>query len=59
MPDTELEQAYDLIAEAIDRAGREQETEFLARLCLALSAQLESASQVKAAIHAAETGHRQ
>jgi hypothetical protein len=59
MPDRELEQAYDLIAEAIDRAGRGQEAEFLARLCLALAAQLDNVSQVKTAIDAAEKADRQ
>lgn len=54
MSEAELEQAYDLIAKAIDRVGPASESQFLARLCLALSAQLSSIDLLTEAIHAAE-----
>jgi hypothetical protein len=37
LPPADLETAYELLAEAIDRAGAEREALFLARLALALA----------------------
>jgi hypothetical protein len=54
LSESDLERAYDLIAQAVDRAGPARETAFLARLALALSAQLPSIEQVVDAIRAAE-----
>lgn len=54
MSEAELEQLYDLIAAAVDRVGRAQESLFLAKLSLALSAQLPSVDSVVEAIRAAE-----
>jgi hypothetical protein len=54
LSETELEQAYDLIATAIDRAGPARESLFLAKLCLALGAQMTSIDSIVAAIRAAE-----
>ncbi len=54
LSEAELEQAYDLIAAAIDRVGRADESLFLAKLCLALSAQLPSVESIAEAIRAAE-----
>ena len=54
LSEADLERAYDLIAQAVDRAGPARETAFLARLALALSAQLPSVEQVVEAIRAAE-----
>jgi hypothetical protein len=54
LSEPELERAYDLIAEAIDRVGRAQESQFLARLSLALSAQLPAIGLLIEAIRAAE-----
>ena len=54
LSESDLEQAYDLIAAAIDRAGREQESLFLAKLCLALSTQMASIDSIVAAIRTAE-----
>ena len=51
LPFTELEDAYDLIAAAIDRAG-DNATLFLAKLALALTSQLEAPGQLRAAIEA-------
>lgn len=54
LSESELEQAYDLIAAAIDRVGHNQESLFLAKLCLALSAQLKSVDSIAEAIRTAE-----
>ena len=54
LTETELERAYDLIAESVDRAGRANESLFLAKLCLALSAQLPSVDSLVQAIRLAE-----
>ena len=59
LPDADLEQAYDLIAAAIDRAGREYESLFLAKLCLALSTQMSSLESISAAIRTAEQDLRE
>ena len=52
--EAELEQAFERIAEAIDRVGKEREAEFLAKLCLALATQLPSIDPIADAIRAAE-----
>jgi hypothetical protein len=52
--EADLEQAYDLIATAIDRAGPARESLFLAKLCLALAAQMTSLDSIIEAIRAAE-----
>jgi hypothetical protein len=54
LSEADLERAYDLVAQAVDRAGPAREAAFLARLALALSAQLPSIEQVIEAIRAAE-----
>ena len=54
MSEADLERAYDLIAEAIDRAGPTRDSQFLARLSLALSAQLASLESLVEAIRVAE-----
>ncbi len=54
LPESELEEAYDLIAAAIDRVGRAHESLFLAKLCLALGAQMTSVDAIVEAIRAAE-----
>jgi len=54
LSEPELEQAYDLIATAIDRVGRTDESLFLAKLCLALSAQVQSVHLIAEAIRTAE-----
>ena len=50
----ELEQAFDLIAEAIDEVGPEHETKFLAKLALMLSHQLGAIDRVATAIDRAK-----
>jgi hypothetical protein len=54
LSEANLEQAYDLIAAAIDRAGPGNESLFLAKLCLALGAQMTSIGSIIEAIQAAE-----
>lgn len=49
----ELEEAYDLIAGAIDRAGSENESLFLAKLCLALANGASDVASVRRAIEIA------
>lgn len=56
LTEEELAVAYDLIAEAVDRAGAEKESLLLAKLALALAARLESLAELKAAIQVAENG---
>lgn len=46
----ELEEAYDLIAEAIDKAGPKNESLFLAKLCLALANGARDVAAVRRAI---------
>ena len=59
LSESELEQAYDLIATAIDRVGSTHESLFLAKLCLTLSAQLPSVDSIAEAIRTAEQDLRQ
>ncbi|HEY7377213.1 MAG TPA: hypothetical protein VH542_00865 [Steroidobacteraceae bacterium] len=59
LPEADLEQAYDLIAAAIDRAGREYEALFLAKLCLVLGTQLDSLETIVRAIRTAEQDLRE
>lgn len=54
LTESELERAYDLIAESVDRVGRPNESLFLAKLCLLLSARLPSVDSLVEAIRAAE-----
>lgn len=54
LSETELEQAYDLIAQAVDRVGAVRESAFLARLALALCAQLRSVDLLAEAIRVSE-----
>jgi hypothetical protein len=54
LSEADLERVYDLMAQAVDRAGPAREAAFLARLALALSAQLPAIEQVIEAIRAAE-----
>ncbi|MEQ8802418.1 DUF2783 domain-containing protein [Haliea sp.] len=49
----ELEQIYDLLAEAIDEAGPEQEAVFLAKLALLLARQVPDVDCIREAIAAA------
>jgi hypothetical protein len=49
----DIEAAYDLIAEGIDRAGEEQARLFLAKLCLALANLVGDLSEVTRAVDAA------
>ena len=49
----DIEAAYDLIAECIDRAGEEKARLFLAKLCLALAALVGDLSEVTRAVDAA------
>ncbi|MFO7549854.1 MAG: DUF2783 domain-containing protein [Haliea sp.] len=49
----ELEQVYDLLAEAIDEAGPEQEAVFLAKLALLLARQVPDVDCIREAIAAA------
>lgn len=53
LPPEELEQAYDLIASAIDDVPQEQERLFLGKLCLALANACGNIELVRAAIEAA------
>ena len=49
----DLEAAYDLIAEGIDRAGEGQARLFLAKLCLALANLVGDLAEVRRAVDAA------
>lgn len=51
----EFEQAYDLIAEAIDQHPEDNHSVFLGKLCLALTKQLGSLEQLQ---HAIEMAHK-
>ena len=53
MTNEQLEQVYQLLAEAIDRAGQENESVFLAKLALTLAEQLSDPARFKAAIEIA------
>ena len=53
LSDAELEEIYDLIADAIDRAGPRKESLFLAKLCLALAHDAKDAGAVRRAIRIA------
>jgi hypothetical protein len=55
---TDLETAYELVAEAIDRAGPEREALFLARLALALAHECGDIAAVRRALEAAEVEER-
>lgn len=46
----ELEQVYDLLAEAIDEAGPEQEAVFLAKLALLLARQVPDVDCIREAV---------
>ena len=48
-----LEEAYDLIAQGIDRAGEVNAQLFLAKLCLALANLLGDTAAIKQAVEAA------
>jgi hypothetical protein len=54
LSEADLERAYDLIAQAVDRAGTAHESAFLARLALALRVELASVDRLVEAIRAAE-----
>ncbi len=54
LPESDLEKAFELIATAIDRVGRDHESMFLAKLALALATQLRSVDAITAAISSAE-----
>jgi hypothetical protein len=57
LPD-EFEEAYELIAQALDRVGPEQERLFLARLALALAHQLPGLDALRHALAIAENDVR-
>ncbi|MDO8861951.1 DUF2783 domain-containing protein [Haliea sp. E1-2-M8] len=46
----ELEQVYDLLAEAIDEAGPEQEALFLAKLAMLLAQQIPDVDRIREAV---------
>ena len=54
MYQNQFEQAYDLIAQAIDRCGPERERLFLARLALALASQASDLDALREALRIAE-----
>ena len=54
LPNEEFEQAYELIARALDRVGPERERLFLARLALALAHQLPDLEALVQALAIAE-----
>lgn len=54
MNQDQFEQAYDLIAQAIDRSGPERERVFLARLALALASQASDLDALREALRIAE-----
>lgn len=49
----ELEQVYDLVAQAIDQAGEQQESLLLAKLCITLAHRVGNIDQVEEAIQIA------
>lgn len=56
MTQEQLEQVYEALAQAIDRAGPEQAEVYLAKLALALAEDLGSADRALAVIAECETG---
>ena len=56
LPSDEFEQAYELIARALDRVGPERERLFLARLALALAHQLPDLNSLRQALEIAGGG---
>ena len=54
LSDEDFETAYDLLAAAIDRAGVQTESVFLARLCLLLARRAGTLAQFEQAIASAE-----
>jgi len=58
LPSADFEAAYELLAAAIDRVGRERESEFLARLALLLMQFAPDEAAVSAALAAAEVASR-
>lgn len=56
MPIDDLEQVYDMIADAVDEVGPENECVFLAKLALVLSSQVNDPAKVEAAVIAARRG---
>ena len=52
----ELEQTYDLMAQAIDAVGEQHESLFLAKLCLTLAHHVDDLSVVESAIGTAIKG---
>ncbi len=55
LPNDQFEQAYDLIAAALDRVGPERERLFLARLALALAHRLPDIKALEQALVIAES----
>jgi len=53
LTESDVERAYEYIAQAIDKAGPAGESAFLARLCLALAAQMDDLAAVEEAIRIA------
>lgn len=56
MTQDDLEQVYEALAQAIDRAGPEQAQVYLAKLALALAEELGDGARVQAVIAECETG---
>lgn len=56
MTQDDLEQVYEALAQAIDRAGPEQAQVYLAKLALALAEELGDSDRVQAVIAECETG---
>lgn len=54
LPFEDLEQAYDLVAQAIDAAGPEKEALFLTKLCLVLVHRVGDIAALEQAIAAAK-----
>lgn len=53
LPFDDLERAFDLIAEAIDDVGEEQEILFLSKLALALAHRIGDFNEIEAAVETA------
>ncbi len=53
---TELEQVYDLVAQAIDDAGEGNETAFLSKLCITLAHSIPDLEVVRNAVRIARGG---
>ena len=56
LSNADLEEAYDLIAEAIDQAGPARESLFLAKLCIVLARSADDLDAVRRAIAVAMEG---